>query len=125
MPQSRPLIIAVTVCALAAMLALSMLPAEHLHVSSESGHQVVHRHASDDADAHDGSSFDHSEPGSVTILEPTFVSERRYAGDRPLITVDLVVVEPTRSVIGPMAAVDILKAHGPPIRAGSPRAPPS
>ena len=124
MSQFRPLEIAVTVWALAAMLALSMLPAEHLH-TSESGHQVAHRHASDDADAHDDSSFDHSEPGSVTILEPTFVSERRYAGDRPLITVDLVVAEPTRGVVGPMAAVDILKAHGPPIRAGSPRAPPS
>lgn len=116
--------IGVSVCAVAAMLTVSMLPAEHLH-TSEGGRQLIHRHAPDDADAHDGSSFDHREPGSVTMLEPTFVSERRYAGDRPLITVDLVVVEPTRRVVGPMAAVDILKAHGPPIRAGSPRAPPS
>ena len=102
-----------------------MLPAEHLHASS-SGRALVHRHVIDDAAEHAGfSSIDQGDRRGVTTVEPRFVSERQYDSRSPLITVELVLVAPERRFVGRMEPIDALMTHGPPIRVGSPRAPPA
>ena len=106
-------------------MALSMLPAEHLH-ASPSGRALVHRHVIDEAAEHAGfSSIDQGDHRGITTLEPRFVSGRHYDSRSPLITVELVLVAAERRFVGRMEPIDALMTHGPPIRVGSPRAPPA
>jgi hypothetical protein len=112
------------VCAVAAVLVLSLLPAEHLHTFSV-GQPIVHRHVIDDTAQHGAASIDHDGHGGVTTLEPTFVAARQYDVHRPLITVELVLVVPDRRVVGRVEPMDAVMTHGPPIRPPSLRAPPA
>lgn len=122
--KARPIRIGVTACAVAAMLALSMLPAEHLH-ASDAERPVVHRHVIGDAAEHADSSVDHPDHWAVQTLDPTFHSERQYAVRRPLITVEPVLVVPDRRFAGRVEPLDAVMTHGPPIRVRSLRAPPA
>ncbi len=121
--KARLVRIVVTVCAVAATLALSILPAEHLH-ESYSGRPIVHRHVIDDPAEHAGT-IDHGDHHGVKTLEPTFVAEREYDVDRPLVTVELVLVAPEPRFIGRVEPIAARLTHGPPIRVRSLRAPPA
>lgn len=121
--QARLVRIVVTVCSAAATLALSVLPPEHLH-ESYSGRPIVHRHVIDDSAEHAGA-IDHGDHHGVKTLEPAFVSERRYDVDRPLLTVELVLVAPERRFVGRVEPTAARLTHGPPIRSRSLRAPPA
>ena len=115
-------------CAVAALVALSMLPAEHIHESHERP-QVVHRHVVDEPSEHADSGhhgfIEHDGHLGVTILEPTFFSERQYDIERPLVTIAPVLVAPERRVAVGVDLIDDPVAHGPPLRVGSLRAPPA
>jgi hypothetical protein len=121
--RARSTRIVVTVCAVAATLALSILPADHVH-ETYSGRPIVHRHLIDDAAEHAGS-IDHGDHHGVRTLEPTFVSERQYDVDRPLIAVAVDLVAPESRLVGRVEPLDAPLAHGPPIRCSSLRAPPA
>ena len=121
--KARLVRIVVTVCSVAATLALSIVPAAHVH-ESYSGRLIVHRHVIDDAAEHAGT-IDHGDHHGVRTLEPTFVSERQYDVDRPLITVELVLVAPEPRFVGRVEPIAARLTHGPPIRSGSLRAPPA
>lgn len=121
--KARSLKIVVTVCAVVATLAVAMLPAEHVH-ETYSGSAIVHRHVIDDAAEHAGT-LDHGDHHGVKMLDSTFVSERQYDIDRPLIAVALVLVAPERRLVARVEPIDAPVAHGPPIRSSSLRAPPA
>ena len=121
--KARALRIGVTVCAIAGLLALSVLPVAHVHESS-SGRTLVHSHIVDDAAEHAGT-IDHDGHHGITTLDPTFVSERQYGVDHPLIAVAFVILAPERRLAGRVDPADAPVAHGPPIRAGSLRGPPA
>lgn len=117
--------IVVTFCAGAAMLALSNLPAAHLH-AEDFGSSFVHRHVTDDGTTeHPASALDHADHSSVKMLDPTFNSQRQYDVGHPLTSVGLVVVAPDQRFAGPTDRIDAPRAHGPPIRIRSLRAPPA
>lgn len=115
--------IGVTVCAIGVMLAAWMLPAAHVH-TSHSGEAVVHRHAAEHSPHHPSQSLDHDEHHVVTSPDPTYLSGRQFAVDRPALTTAL-VVEPQRRVVSRVARLDAPLPHGPPIRIRSLRAPPA
>lgn len=121
--KPRYIRLVVTLCAVAATLVLSMLPAEHVHETS-SGRALIHRHVVDDAAEH-GRSIDHGDHHGVKTLEPMFVSEPQYDVDRPMITVELVVVAPEPRLVGRVEPIAARLTHGPPIRVRSLRAPPA
>jgi hypothetical protein len=104
------------------MLALSLLPAEHLH-ESDSG-SIVHRHVIDDEGGHPRS-IDHGDHHGAKTLEPTFVSESQYDLEQPEIIVTRVLVAPEGRLLDRVEPNDAPVAHGPPIRVGSLRAPPA
>ena len=112
------------------MLGLSMLPAVHVH-DSVSGQTVAHRHVVDEASDHDdalahtGSSLDHGDHHAAKTLEPTFVAERPFDLDHPVVTVRVVLAELDRRVVGQVDPPDGVMTHGPPIRVDSLRAPPA
>jgi hypothetical protein len=118
----------VTACAVAATLALSVLPAEHVH-ESDSGRPLVHRHAVEDAAEHarteHAGTVDHGDHHAVGTADATFVAERQHDLERPAVTVIPPLVAPERRLVGHVALLDDPVAHGPPIRVGSPRAPPA
>jgi hypothetical protein len=120
----RPIRIGVAVWAMAALLALSMLPAEHLHASGP-GRALVHRHMMDDGTEHPGSSVDHGDHQSAQIVNPAFDSQRQYDLDSPLIVAAPVLVAPEQRVVGRVQPTDAPLTHGPPIRVRSLRAPPA
>ena len=121
--NARPCRIVATIGAVAATLALSMLPTEHVH-TSHAGRAVAHRHVIDDRPEHAGS-LAHGDHGGVTTREPSFVSELQHAVNRPLITVEMVPAVPARRSAGRVALIDPLMTHGPPIRVSSLRGPPA
>lgn len=114
------------------MLALSVLPSEHLHASG-SGKSQVHRHVAAVETEHHGHepedtrpSFDHGDHRLATTLEPAFASQRQYWPERPLSTTAFsVVVVPEQAIVGSVERIDAPPAHGPPIRIRSLRAPPA
>lgn len=117
--------IGVTACVLVGTLAMSILPAGHLH-TSDAGRSFVHRHAIDVGADHGRASIGHGDHDGVQTLDPLFVSERQYDVERPLITAELVIVAPGQRLPGWTEAIDgPLRLHGPPIRTGSLRAPPA
>ena len=105
------------------MLALSILPAEHLH-ESYSGASIVHRHVIDDAAEH-ADTIEHGDHHGVKTLEPTFLSERQYDVDSPLIIVELALAAPEQRLVGRVEPIAARLTHGPPIRSRSLRAPPA
>lgn len=124
MLKARSTRIGVTLCAVGAMLALSMLPAEHLHASAF-GKTLVHRHVIDDAADHAGSSLDHGDHSSVKTLTLTFDSQPHYDVAQPIATAELMVAPPDRRFIGRVGRAQGPPTHGPPIRTRSLRAPPA
>lgn len=122
--KARSTRIGVTVCAVGAMLALSMLPAEHLH-ASDFGKAFVHRHVIDDRADHPGSSLNHGDHTSVKTLDPTFDAQRHYDVAQPLLTAELLVATPDRRFTGRVDRAQGPPTHGPPIRIRSLRAPPA
>jgi hypothetical protein len=121
--KARLVRIVVTVCSVVATLGLSMLPPEHVH-ESYSGRAIVHRHVIEGPAEHAGS-IDHGDHHAATTLEPTFVAERHYDVDRPLVTVALVLVAPEPRFLGRVEPIAPRLTHGPPIRVRSLRAPPA
>lgn len=121
--KARLVRIVVTVCSVVATLGLSMLPPEHMH-ESYSGRAIVHRHVIEDPAEHAGS-IDHADHRGVKTPEPTFVAERHYELDHPLVTVDIVLVAPEPRFTGRVAPTAARLTHGPPIRVRSLRAPPA
>lgn len=113
-----------TVCAVGAMLALSMLPVEHLHASNF-GQVFVHRHIIDEGATHAGSSLDHGDHTSVRTLNPTFDSQRHYDVAQPPVTAELLIAPPDRRYTGRVDRAQGPPTHGPPIRSRSLRAPPA
>ena len=110
-------------CAIAATVALSILPAAHVHVA-DGGAPLVHQHPVN-APAGHGSALDHPDHHGVNTLEPVFVSERQYDVDHPLLTAASVLVAPAHRLIGRVDLTGDPVAHGPPIRIRSLRAPPA
>lgn len=106
------------------MLALSVLPAEHVHASG-AGKVLVHRHVIDDGAHHSDSSLDHGKHATVTTLEPAFDAQRRYEAPHPLTASERLAARPDLRVAGRMDRIAAPPAHGPPIRVGSLRGPPA
>lgn len=114
-----------------AMLALSVLPAEHVH-RSDSGPSVVHRHVIDaDNDAHHDShaadlqaSGDHGDHADAETLTATFVAERQYVALAPLVVAIFLFQAPEPQSIVREVVDDVPLAHGPPIRLLALRGPP-
>ncbi len=122
--KGRLATLVVTVCSVATTLALSILPAEHLH-ESDTGRPTVHRHVIDHTAEHAGA-IDHGGHHDVkTLDDPLFVSERQYSVDRPQFTGALLLVAPERRPVGRVEPIDAPLAHGPPIRVGTLRGPPA
>ena len=121
--KARAVRIVVTVCSVAATLALPMLPPEHMH-ETYSGRPILHRHIIDEPAEHAGA-IDHGDHHGVKTLEPTFVSERQYNIAGPLMSVALVIIAPERRLVGRPEAIDAPVAHAPPIRLDSLPAPPA
>jgi len=118
--KARILRIGVTICAVMAVLALSILPATHLH-RSISGNALIHSHLVDDPLEHAGT-LDHG----VRTFAPVFTTERTTHAVAMLAAaspVFLVTVE--RRSLGYTEALDAPVIHGPPLRIPSLRAPPA
>src|SRR5215211_5441240 len=108
--------------AIAAMLALSALPAEHLHASAGGG--TVHRHLVEDRAEHDSHVVSHGDHGAATTLEPSFDTPRPHAVAGPSTAWSVVLVAPMRPR-GTVWPVDARLTHGPPIPFDSLPAPPA
>jgi len=119
-----PVRIVVTACAVVAVLALSLLPAEHLH-TSQSGAMLVHRHVVDVGAEHPDAGLDHGDHTSATTVDSTFSLQRQYSSVRTLIPAGLLAVAPDRRFSGRVDRIDAPRSHGPPIRVRSLRAPPA
>lgn len=124
MLKARSTKLGVAICALCAMVALSVLPAEHLHASDVSK-SFLHRHVIDDGADHAGSSLDHGDHTSVKTLNPTFDVQRQYEVGQPLLAAELLVPRPDSRVTARVERAQGPPAHGPPIRIRSLRAPPA
>jgi hypothetical protein len=116
-----------------AMLALSLLPLEHLHRSA-SGPSVIHRHfMEEDVEAHHDShtaegvhaSLHHSDHGDAETLTPAFVAERHYLPMAPLVVAVFLLPAPEPRAVYPIELDVVPLAHGPPIRLLSLRGPPA
>jgi hypothetical protein len=122
--KTRVLRIGVTVCAVAAVLALSIVPATHLH-RSVSGRPLVHSHLVNDPVEHAGT-LDHGDHHAVGTFAPVFVGERILNAVPALTPVARAVL--ARPETRSLAYSDALGApviHGPPGRIISLRAPPA
>jgi len=135
----------VVASALAAMLALPVLPPGHLHASDD-GRALVHRHSIsldsahgdatfghghatvDPIDAtvdHDDAILDHGEHSSAATVAASFDLQRSYHPDRPLTSPAVVLIPPEDRLAASMERVSTPPTHGPPIRIRSLRAPPA
>jgi hypothetical protein len=122
--KARILRIGVTICAVMAVLALSILPATHLH-RSISGNALIHSHLIDDPLEHAGT-LDHGDHHGVRTFAPVFTTERTTHAVAMLAAaspVFLVTVE--RRSLGYTETLDAPVIHGPPLRIPSLRAPPA
>lgn len=123
--KGRIVRIGVTICAVVAVVALSMLPATHLH-RSISGKSLVHSHFTADPVEHAGA-LDHADHNGVRTFVSVFTAERTTDPVMAPTVVTavflLAAVEPR-----PLAYNDALEApviQGPPLRVISLRAPPA
>lgn len=123
MLRTRTTRIAVTIGSVAAIIALTLLPAEHLH-HEERGPVVIHRHLPEQTVAHGGVSFDHADD-DATILEPVFVCGRQFVVVPPVTTAGEPVTPFVPRCLGRILIADIPRLHGPPIRFDSLPAPPA
>lgn len=122
--RDRALRIGVTVCAIAAVLTLGVLPVAHVH-ELYSGETLVHSHMIDDPVEHAGT-LDHGDHHSVRTLEPTFLVQQVQQLDPPvLLSMTVVVSPPETRALSYVDALDAPVIHGPPIRVVSLRAPPA
>src|SRR5215210_746510 len=101
-----------TVCSVASTLALSIVPAEHVH-QSFSGRPIVHRHVIEDPAQHAGT-IDHGDHDALKTLEARFVAERPYDVDRPVIAVEPVLVAPEPRFVGRLEPIAAHRTGGPP-----------
>jgi hypothetical protein len=106
-----------------AVLALSVLPAAHLHRLA-SGQTMVHSHVLDAAEDHQNT-LDHGDHHAAQTLSAVFTVERGvYSFVALTVAVVLLPVPQPQSFAYAPALVDPV-IHGPPIRALSPRGPPA
>ena len=122
--KRRFLRIGVTVCAIAAVLALSIVPAAHVH-QTLSGKPLIHSHFIDDPLEHAGT-LDHGDHHAVRTFASVFMPERT-TDSVPLLTAVAVFVltTPETRSLGYSDALDAPVIHGPPLRVVSLRAPPA
>ena len=122
--KARAVRIVVALCSVAATVALLLLPSEHLH-HAYSGEVIVHRHIIDEPSHHDDALVDHGDHHNVTLLAPTYVSERQYQIATPVIGVSVILAAPARRLACRVEPVHSPPVHGPPLRFDSLRAPPA
>ena len=117
--------IGVALSAVAAVLALSILPAGHVHQSIDTG-AVVHTHLIKNGAPHDALGLDHGDHHNARTVHPTFTAERTMRFDAaPALLVAVVLETPRVSTRAHVDAVDDPVIHGPPLRVPSLRAPPA
>jgi hypothetical protein len=122
--KGRIVRIGVTVCAVMAVLALSILPATHLH-QSISGKALIHSHLIDDPLEHAGT-LDHGDHHGVRTFAPVFTTERTTHAVTTLAAGSAVfLVTPERRSLAYTEALDAPVIHGPPLRIPSLRGPPA
>ena len=122
--KRRILRIGVTVYAVAAVLAVAVMPAPHMHQSA-SGKPLVHSHLINDPVEHAGT-LDHGDHRGVRTFAPVFLAERTANSVPALTTVTLfVLATPETRSLGYSDALDAPVIHGPPLRVLSLRAPPA
>jgi hypothetical protein len=122
--KGRIVRIGVTICAVMAVLALSILPATHLH-QSISGKALIHSHLIDDPLEHAGT-LDHGDHHGVRTFAPVFTTERTTHAVTTLAVGSAVfLVTPERRSLGYTEALDAPVIHGPPLRIPSLRGPPA
>lgn len=122
--KRRILRIGVTVCAVAAVLALSMVPTTHVH-QSLSGKPLVHSHFINDPVEHAGT-LDHGDHHGVRTFASVFMAERTTNSVPVLTTVAVfVLARPETRSLGYRDALDAPVIHGPPLRVLSLRGPPA
>lgn len=115
---------AIVATAIFAIVGAWMLPAEHLHFSSDHG-ATLHRHAEPLHD-HAGQAADLDGHHPDSTLSPVYLSEPASRVERPVATVFAWhVAVPVARLVSLAAPLRIALAHGPPRRLSSPRAPPA
>ncbi|MEO6212335.1 MAG: hypothetical protein ABIP65_01790 [Vicinamibacterales bacterium] len=122
--RARILRTGATVCSVFALLALSMLPAEHLH-RTEAAPALIHRHVVDQAVDQSSAAAEHADHPDATTLEPVFMSVRQFVVGKPIAGAATLVILPDRRFVGRVDPTDIPRLHGPPIRFDSLPAPPA
>jgi len=124
--KHRSLRFGVALYALAAVVAVSLLPAEHLHPSLF-GRPVVHRHDVYVRSHQPSASFvDHGDHRDALIVQTVFAeSGSRFVVAQPFIAETTVLVLPDLCVVTRTDALDERGGHDPPRRLASPRAPPA
>lgn len=116
--------IGVTVYAVAAVLAVAVMPAPHLHQSA-SGKPLVHSHLINDPVEHAGT-LDHGDHRGVRTFAPVFMAERTMNSVPALMAVAvLVLARPESRSLGYSDSLNAPVIHGPPGRVLSLRAPPA
>lgn len=122
--KRRILRIGVTVCAVAAVLGLAIVPATHLH-QSLSGKPLVHSHLINDPVDHAGT-LDHGDHHGVRTLAPVFMAGRTINTVPALVGVAVfVLAQPEPRSLAYSDALDAPVIHGPPPRVLSLRGPPA
>lgn len=113
-----------TVCAVAALLGLAIMPATHVH-QSLSGKPLVHSHFIDDPVEHAGT-LDHGDHHGVPTFASVFMAERLTNSVPALTAVDVfVLARPESRSLGYSDSLDAPVIHGPPPRVLSLRGPPA
>ena len=113
-----------TVYAVAAVLALAVMPAPHLH-ESVSGKPLIHSHLINDPVEHAGT-LDHGDHRGVRTFAPVFMAERTTNSVPALMAVAVfVLAKPETRSLAYSDALDAPVIHGPPPRVLSLRGPPA
>lgn len=121
--KNRPARIVVASVGVVSLLALSLLPLEHVH-GARSGAGIVHRHVIDLATEHSGFSLDHGDHRSARTVVPAFESQRLDDAGNPMIEAAVVLLAPELTERPGYSDRIDSRLHGPPIRLTSLRAPP-
>jgi hypothetical protein len=122
--KKRFLRIGVTAFAVAAVLALAIVPAAHLHQSLV-GKPLIHSHFLDNPVEH-APTLDHSDHHAVTTFASVFIAERTAHSVPAFTTITLFVLPTSETQLRGFR--DVLESpviHGPPLGVLSLRAPPA